>query len=331
MADKITDRKTERKPDAQPAESFFARIPYEVFEAAERGQLTATMFFSLVWLYKWADWSSGIVRNFTASRLVWASNAERGARTYERAIRNLVKGGWIVSHHRPGSKIHYSLMLSNYLALIGSRKGQILNQREIKDWRDPSQCYVADDVADHVADFEHEVEPEDDIAMTTTIRVKENPPDFLDPLSTIPANDFARHRDEQLQELLHNSRLCLESDLKEKGHVNFRSSREVFMKSCAAFGIKWAVGGQLWKQLLAEVTHPEKHAPIRPAPDEQHHGQVTLSDAHQLRRHASQHGWNKTDVDSYLVRTFNVKRILLLSWPQYIAFRKRVETPPDKN
>ena len=71
------DNKNEnRAQEPNPPTEYFARIPYAVFDARENGELTPSMFLAMVWLFKWADWSSGSVEKMCAERLVWATEGE---------------------------------------------------------------------------------------------------------------------------------------------------------------------------------------------------------------------------------------------------------------
>jgi hypothetical protein len=147
----VADDSKNKNPSQEPSPAiteYFARIPYSLFDARERDELTGCMFTAMMWLYKWADWSTGTVRKFTAERLVWATVGEYAKRTFEEAIQNLVKAGWVRSENVPGSKKPYALTICNYLALSGALKNQIINHSEIKTWRPSDKEGRADNRAD---------------------------------------------------------------------------------------------------------------------------------------------------------------------------------------
>jgi hypothetical protein len=143
------DNKNEnRAQEPNPPTEYFARIPYAVFDARENGELTPSMFLAMVWLFKWADWSSGSVEKMCAERLVWATEGEFEKRTFEEALQNLQKARWIHSHHKQGSKRPYRVDICNYVALSGALKNQILNPSVIKAWRNSEKSGRADTRAD---------------------------------------------------------------------------------------------------------------------------------------------------------------------------------------
>jgi hypothetical protein len=121
----------------EPTTEYFARIPYKLFEARESGQITPSMFVAMLWCYRWADWATGSVEKMCAERLVWATDGESARRTFQEALHSLAEAHWIVSHCPRGGTRPYRVDICNYVALIGARKGQILNPSDIKTWRKP--------------------------------------------------------------------------------------------------------------------------------------------------------------------------------------------------
>ena len=69
--------------------NHFARIPFTMFDAMEKGEITLCMLLVMIWLYRWADWSTGVVRKTSADRLVWATHGAFHKRTFQQALDNL--------------------------------------------------------------------------------------------------------------------------------------------------------------------------------------------------------------------------------------------------
>jgi hypothetical protein len=154
-------------------EEYFARIPYALYDALEKDEITLTMFAVMIWLYKWADWSIGTVRKACAERLMWATDGTIAKRTLQQAIHDLHVSGLITCHRKGGSKKPYKVTINNYLALSGARKGSVINPSEIKSWRgsDSSSCTdgrVEDDTEAYTEDdTEAYTEDDTDVAPTT--------------------------------------------------------------------------------------------------------------------------------------------------------------------
>lgn len=118
-----------------PAMGKFAAVPNEVYYALEHGEITLTMFVVLCILHKQADWSTGVVKFTCARTLVDKLSGEYAERTIQKALNNLEKAGFLMSHHVHGSKLNYPVTLNNYEALTGPQKGVVLNPCQIRCWR----------------------------------------------------------------------------------------------------------------------------------------------------------------------------------------------------
>jgi hypothetical protein len=148
LADNIAEENQSQEEQSQPVTDYFARVPYAIFDARQNDELTGSMFITMVWLYKWADWSTGVIRRFDASRLEAATCGEFTQRTFEWAVQKLVVAGWLRSGHVRGSRKPFAVTICNYVALSGARKNKILNPSTIKSWRDSESADCADDCAD---------------------------------------------------------------------------------------------------------------------------------------------------------------------------------------
>lgn len=117
----------------------FAIIPYHLFDAQRDGEITQSMFQAMLFLHKWANWNTGVVRKVRATRME-EENGEGGykARTFQKALQHLEEAGYIKSGHKQGSKKSYPVTINNYRALMGALKDQVLNPCEITDWRNLS-------------------------------------------------------------------------------------------------------------------------------------------------------------------------------------------------
>jgi hypothetical protein len=125
---------------------LFTAIPNAVIEAYSAAEITPCMFIVLCLLYKQADWATGRVAWTCANILASRMQGQYSPRTIQEAIHNLHAAGWIVSHHKKGSRRNYRVDLGNFTALTGALKGQVLNPCDVGDWRDPALVARAEDV-----------------------------------------------------------------------------------------------------------------------------------------------------------------------------------------
>jgi hypothetical protein len=88
-------------------DNFFAAIPYDVFDAYEKGDISPVQFTVMVWLHRWSDWGTGRVRKVSAARLTWATAEGWSERTFQRALHDLHAMGWIVSGCKAGFFLYF--------------------------------------------------------------------------------------------------------------------------------------------------------------------------------------------------------------------------------
>lgn len=131
----------------------FTIIPNDLYDALRNGEITLCMFQAMVFLHKWASWDTGVARKVRAGRMV-AEQGEEGfsQRTYQKSLQRLHNSGRITSGHQAGSKKSYSVTINNYRALTGTRKDQILNPHQIRDWHNSDKCWGADEGAEAYAE-----------------------------------------------------------------------------------------------------------------------------------------------------------------------------------
>jgi hypothetical protein len=164
--------------------AYFIRIPYDLDDALECGKLTPCMYLVMIKLYRWADWSTGVVRKVSADRLVWATNGAYKKRTFQLALHYLDKARYISSGCVQGRNGFYPVTINNYLALSGAQAGSVLSPCKLKDWRDSDKISCTDNCeADREAKGEADCEA---IAPTTRV-LPENLPESL-------ARDFRREK-----------------------------------------------------------------------------------------------------------------------------------------
>jgi hypothetical protein len=145
-----------------PHDNHFARIPYALFDARMRGEITGLMFNIMGLIHRWADWNTGVVRNMSAERIhKWLGDDEEDVpceRTIQRHMQGLVEAGWLLSDYRKGSKRPYSVTITNYMPPDADQDADQdadkypLNKREIKHWMDTRINQGAERDADKDAD-----------------------------------------------------------------------------------------------------------------------------------------------------------------------------------
>lgn len=97
--------------------SGVAVVPYTLFDAYERGRINQTQFTVLCLLYRWADHKSGVVRDFSAERVLrfmhrHIDNAALKAMRQE--IAKLRDMGWFDNDYQRGSKRPYNVFINGY-------------------------------------------------------------------------------------------------------------------------------------------------------------------------------------------------------------------------
>jgi hypothetical protein len=321
-----------------PITEYFCRLPYSVFDSRESGELTPSMFLAMVWLFKWADWSSGSIEKMCAERLVWATEGEFEKRTFEEALQNLQKAGWIHSHHKQGSKRPYRVDICNYVALSGAQKNQILNPSEIKTWRsmqpkaprgrraESAQIGRADD-----REVNREVNGS---PSATTMRdtTENNTRDSSETSSKTLASE-PRFYTADLQKLIRENQQWLRMKQDEiqsgKRHGPLIDAdpdtwRE-FKMQCKAIGVPWQEIDTAWR----EVIRPFQTAPPAPAPKpvrpQTSASSLTPKQVANFLAYARSIGWNHIDIKGHVQAKYKVRGVKNLSLAQFDELRRHVE------
>ncbi len=92
----------------------YTTLPHRLWGDMAEGKLTSKMFLVLCWLYRRANWGTGIVTQVSAKRIlaeVWVeyekgNPSERGVQEY---LYRLAACGYIESGHVPGKRGSYSV------------------------------------------------------------------------------------------------------------------------------------------------------------------------------------------------------------------------------
>ncbi|MGB2589013.1 MAG: hypothetical protein WBF09_16600 [Candidatus Acidiferrum sp.] len=132
-------------------DQFFARIPYDLFDARRQSVITSIQFDIMVLLHRWANWHTGIVRTCSADRLQAAMGDLQkppSERTIQRHLQGLHEAGWVFSHYRKGSKKPYSVDINNFMPVAdGDADVAVIRPTNVKDWEETDACRVADEGA----------------------------------------------------------------------------------------------------------------------------------------------------------------------------------------
>jgi hypothetical protein len=275
-------------------ESYFARVPYTLFDARESGEITPSMFLAMLWLYKWADWSTGSVPKMCAERLVWATDAEVARRTFQEALYSLAEAGWIISHcPRRGSR-PYRVDICNYVALSGAHKGKVLNPSEIKVWRKPRKGVRAGNRAvsaqgdgvdaaqgDRAVSGEANGEANGEASAPTMRDTTENHTRDSSETSSEPSKTLASEPcfyAADLQRLTAENQEWLRMEQKEiqsgkrHGPLFDADNYRKFETECKAIGVPWGKEIETaWQEVIRPFQTPPP-APKPAAPQATHHG-----------------------------------------------------------
>jgi hypothetical protein len=133
---------------------YFVRVPYTLYDAMKRTEITPLMFHVMALAHKWADWKTGVINNWSADRIYRAlggdtfdgtDNEVPSERTIQRHTQGLVEAGWLISGYRPGSKKPYHMTITNYV-LVADEDGEVavLNPMETKHWMETGAYQGAD-------------------------------------------------------------------------------------------------------------------------------------------------------------------------------------------
>ncbi len=149
----------------------FTRLPQEVFDFLERGDINKTQFIILSLLHKWADYRTGRVAAFCAERVCRYLHIETtpaNLKAMRRQIAPLREMGWFHHDYEQGSKRPYNVWLHNYLPILVNddvhdkghgnvhdsvHENRLLNPYEIKPYQPTLDFDVREDVPEDVREF----------------------------------------------------------------------------------------------------------------------------------------------------------------------------------
>lgn len=117
------------------------------------------MLLTMVCLYNWANWDTGVVKQVSARGLeTWTQNAY-SERTFSESLRKLEWMNWITRHHRRGSHKSYAVTIHNYKITDDAGKVQVINPRDIVTYnefpsgsRDEASSEGSDEASDEASD-----------------------------------------------------------------------------------------------------------------------------------------------------------------------------------
>jgi hypothetical protein len=121
---------------------MYIAIPHELYDARNNNEITPSMYETMVWLHRRADWAKGNVRMVSAERISIEIGGMFKPRTIQDAMHNLEACGWITLHRAPGQHGSYWVGIHNFVALTGTQKDSILNPRETNSYKNscPTEC-----------------------------------------------------------------------------------------------------------------------------------------------------------------------------------------------
>jgi len=138
---------------------FYTRIPDWAFDELRSGKINSKMFLVLCWMFKHANWKTGVVKKVSAKRILdemWGDEVEDkrpSLRTIREYLYRFRECGYWKSSHVPGQRQTYTITLNNYFAVIldedGAATEKVLRPLETKDWHDlPKTRYSDNDESD---------------------------------------------------------------------------------------------------------------------------------------------------------------------------------------
>ena len=122
---------------------YFVKVPEWLVDAVHAGLITGAMLFTMVILYRWSNWATGIVQTCSAAGLVTWSRHAYSETTFSLSLRRLEKAGYISRKMVKGSHDSYSVTISNYESRkkVKNSEGNIvtivamINHRAIGTWK----------------------------------------------------------------------------------------------------------------------------------------------------------------------------------------------------
>ncbi len=94
---------------------YYVNIPRQLLDDLADGKITPGMFHCMIWLYRWADWKTGVVKWVSASRIaedMWPEGIRLN--TVREYLRLLGLCGYIRSDYKQGSRKNYSVTIMNF-------------------------------------------------------------------------------------------------------------------------------------------------------------------------------------------------------------------------
>jgi len=145
---------------AQSTESqTYTAFPNQLFDDLVQGKIDNMMFNILIWLYRRANWKSGIAVRASSQQIraeLWGGwtyeKNPPSERTIQEKLRRLVQMGYIVSHHTAGRRGTYSISINNYPALTPAGEEITLRPTETKSLDEVLAAFCGDDSGESSAE-----------------------------------------------------------------------------------------------------------------------------------------------------------------------------------
>ena len=151
--------------------SSYIAIPYQLFADLSDGKISNRMFNILVWLYRRANFRTGIAQKVSAKRIqaeMWSGgydDQQPSLRCIQRWFKRLCLCGYIRSHHVGGRRASYSVTICNFPTAKRDENGEIvrdadgyaeeivLNPMDTLSWQDLPELAVAENDGDLYSDL----------------------------------------------------------------------------------------------------------------------------------------------------------------------------------
>jgi hypothetical protein len=143
----------------------YTAIPNQLFHDLREGKINSTMFLILSWLYKHANYRTGVAKHVSAPRIqaeMWADEYDKAPteRTIQKWMKVLGLARYITSQHTPNSRRSYPVLLHNYPTVKRDENGNplydaegfaeeiVLNPTDTLDYRETDISSCAETCAD---------------------------------------------------------------------------------------------------------------------------------------------------------------------------------------
>lgn len=134
----------------QEPSTYDIRIPDRYLSMLHEGEVTPAMLLTLTVLYKWANWTTGRVKQCSAGGLATWTNKAYSVRTFSEALRKLELMGEITRRTVPGRHKDYPVILHNYKKYDDAGNVQVINPKATRTWEDVQQAQC-DDASDETS------------------------------------------------------------------------------------------------------------------------------------------------------------------------------------